>query len=398
MLSSTNFGAGGVLPASLDKPILESLAKCGTKAIVTRCTNDEGQHYWAKRLYCGQEWCPVCGEKGSHTHLRRVSKWVPKARQLENMGYLVIEWPVRYRKVGRVAEYEGDTRADPGDGQGHVYSHDALRATTNAIIEVLAGKRKGRKGRVDGFFGRGVLRWHWYGDDDPQGRGYNPHVNVLVDAGRLSKQRLNALKQALRDSLRVPDLIVHYHYTTKPAQMMFWLRYVTRATFRDYTWDGYMARQLYNFRNSRWWGNWKGEPVWGVTPDIDAEAGLLEKLLSIGSGKCPVCHCQLEKWSKAFDSRHLDAWGAVEFGGGYYSIPQREFEPDTFSPDMAIRLSEMERETQERRKHSIFGQAVASRLTSEGPGKEGWFTRHDLRILWRDGHFTPYGEENHGAG
>ena len=47
----------------------------------------------------------------------------------------------------------------------------------------------GRRGRVGGYFKRGVLRWHWFGDKVP-GK-WNPHANVVVDSGYIENEQLN---------------------------------------------------------------------------------------------------------------------------------------------------------------------------------------------------------------
>ncbi|GAI73676.1 unnamed protein product, partial [marine sediment metagenome] len=47
----------------------------------------ENGHRFAKELVCGKEWCSVCGEDGSTAHMRRFARWLPKAQQLEVMGY-----------------------------------------------------------------------------------------------------------------------------------------------------------------------------------------------------------------------------------------------------------------------------------------------------------------------
>ena len=129
-----------------------------------------------------------------------------------------------------------------------------MRDTTNTIVDILAGKRCGRRGRVGGYFERGLVRWHWYGEKRP-GK-WNPHLNVLVDGGHLDKKVLKNIKAELRSTLNVPDLIVHYSYFDKPGQIVQKARYVTRATFTNESWNYYMANELYNFRNMRWWGKW----------------------------------------------------------------------------------------------------------------------------------------------
>ncbi|GAI60446.1 unnamed protein product, partial [marine sediment metagenome] len=170
-----------------------------------------------------------------------MARLLPKLQQISSLGYFVIEWPDRYRYLA-----ERGLNPDPEDAVGWCRNKQDLRATTTAVVEVLGGKASNHHGRVGGWFKRGLVRWHWFGDKLP-GK-WNPHLNVLVDAARLEPQRLEAIKAELRAALHVPDLIVHYSYCSTLGQMLQTLRYIARATFRDYAWDPYMAHELWNFR------------------------------------------------------------------------------------------------------------------------------------------------------
>ncbi|GAH29192.1 unnamed protein product, partial [marine sediment metagenome] len=64
--------------------------KCPGYWIQGSCENG---HRYAKELYCGREWCPVCGEEWSATHQRRFSRWISKATQIRTMGYFVFTIP-----------------------------------------------------------------------------------------------------------------------------------------------------------------------------------------------------------------------------------------------------------------------------------------------------------------
>lgn len=314
--------------------------KCGSLATFTEC--ETGEHHFAKKILCGKDWCPECGKKHSQAHNRRISRWLPKIQQLEMVGYLVIEYPDRYRKIKELS-----------------YSKDGLRYSTDKIIEVIAGKRMGRRGRVGGFAKRGLLRWHWYGDicvnaqknkckftgkTCPKARcdkfvnngKWNPHANVLIDADYIPWAELRELKSALKQALGCPDLIVNYSYVATPAQIYHKLEYVTRPTFLKYSWNTRMANELGRtwdyenektigaFINSRYWGKWDDAPAWEPTEQIKEEAEQLasKEINSIGSGICPKCFKPLKKWRKPVNIRWLDIWGAVELGNtGYYTIP-----------------------------------------------------------------------------
>ena len=412
-------GGGDGEPGAVERFYKDSIAKsatpesnCGGWAIVADCLS--GVHHFAKRIFCGKEWCAVCGEDNSASHKRRQARLLPKAQQVRRLGYFVIEFP-------EWARYVGQGGLDPDlDGKDRVvgwcYSKDDLRETANIIVDVLAGKRRGRRGRVGGYFGRGLARWHWFGEKCP-GK-LNPHLNVLVDfdslsdevravvqsaieqrkadlkgskqtkkvrkelrsiecyergiSGYLPKPLLEKIQDDLRAALNIPDLIVHYSYFDKPGQIVQKVRYVTRATFRDYAWDPYLAEELYNFRNMRWWGVWKDDPVWELKQaELEGEdVEALEAVSSLQEGICPDCGQPLRvlyhnrrtgkavQWSRPIDATYLDIWQAEEISGtGYYRIPHKEWTGYNFSPHELLRLESLERSARNR---SVVSNRVAA--------------------------------------
>ncbi|GAI63651.1 unnamed protein product, partial [marine sediment metagenome] len=152
------------------------------------------------------------------------------------MGFFVIEFPDRYRKI-----------------PGWTYSKTGLRKAGDRIVSVLAGKRANGH-RVGGYFSRGFMRWHWFGD--MMAGKYNPHNNAIVEAGFLPPEKIESIKSDLATALLCPDLIVHYSYRQTGPEMIHTLKYITRSTFREESWDGYMAKQIHGFRNIRSWGKW----------------------------------------------------------------------------------------------------------------------------------------------
>lgn len=329
--------------------------RCGAWAVLAECASK--LHHFAKRLVCGKEWCPDCGQDDSAAHKRRQSRLISSINKttgavrnrftlIRQLGYFVIEFPDFYRKIGSAGI---DPDMDGGERmRGWCYSKEDLRDTTKIIVDVLAGKRCGRRGRVGGFFERGLARWHFFGDE-AVGK-WNPHLNVLVDAGWLALEKLEEIKSALRQALNVPDLIVNYSYCDSPGQMMHKLRYVTRATFKEYDWNPYMAEELFNFRNTRWWGKWEGEPVWTLNQAEaeGADVSGLEVVAKLQSGICPDCGQPLRtlyhnhagkavQWTKPVDSTYLVLWDAQEIAGsGYYRIPSKDWTGQSFSPDKVM--------------------------------------------------------------
>ncbi len=254
----------------------------------------------AKIIYCGREWCLVCGQPWSVVHQRKFARLLPKAMELRTMGFFVIEFPDRYRKI-----------------PGWTYSKMGLRKAGDRIVSVLAGNRTGRGARVGGYFPRGFMRWHWFGD--VKAGKYNPHNNVIVEAGFLPPEKIEAIKSDLSRALLCPDLIVNYSYRQAEPEMVHTVKYITRSTFRDEQWDGYMAKQIHGFRNIRSWGKWSGVPVW----DCEGSAFYLA-IEKLERGLCPDCGGHLNWGKKALSLHYLRGWQdmglTTPLGGGYFKL------------------------------------------------------------------------------
>ncbi|MBT9141578.1 MAG: hypothetical protein DDT30_02178 [Dehalococcoidia bacterium] len=254
---------------------------CAKWFSIGKCENG---HRFAKVHLCGKEWCPTCGAKGSWIHNRRFSRWLVKAQQMEDIGYFVIEWPVASR---------------PG-----------LRSK-----QALADMGKRVKGAFQALgFDRGLRRWHFFGE---HGDKFNPHINVLVESAYLPKQCLEDIKVYLRLVLDEPDLIVNYSYRQSVAEKVHTLKYVTRATFVDLSWDPWIANDLYNFQNSNYWGKWNDDPVWEMNHEQKG-------VKALESGKCPHCGMLIRWDSKVLEIAWLQSWQAAgvlrPVGGGYFEF------------------------------------------------------------------------------
>ena len=318
--------------ASKPDQIDQNKTVCGSRVIVSDCSSNI--HHFAKRLVCGREWCSKCGKKNSAAHKRRLARILPKVQQLNQVGYLIIEFPDAYRKKGKAKIGETKSATVPG----WCYNKTDLRSSTNTVVEVLAGKRLGGKDRVGGYFDKGLIRWHWFGEKRP-GK-WNPHMNVLVRAGYIRPKKLKEIKEDLRSALNVPDLIVRYLYVNTPGAIVHKAKYITRPTFTNYNWSPYMVFQLDNFRNQRWWGKWYGVEAWPMEA-VQAEGEDVGGLLQVGqlqTGICPDCAQPLKTlyrnektgndvhWTEPIDSVWLAIWGAEEIAGsGFYRISDDEY-------------------------------------------------------------------------
>ena len=211
---------------------------------------------------------------------------MPKIRQLVCVGYLDVTFPIPDRADMR-------TKAD--------------------LVEV----RKVVSWYVKGMFARGVSRWHFFGDQvGDQTPLYHPHLNYLVDGGRVDKKTLKDFRSYLKLALNLSrEPVVHYEYSRSPARIVHWLKYITRATFLDYRWDSELAEELWNFRNITWWGKWKDEPAWEFSPNGESDY----QVEQLEQGLCPVCGKPIT-WGKALDICLLKVWGAEPVGAGYHRL------------------------------------------------------------------------------
>ena len=264
-------------------------AVCPGFYIATECQNG---HRFAKKLVCGKEFCPTCGAEWSDAHKRRFSRWLPKAEQMTTMGYFVFTLPLEARDRYRTKE------------------------ALNELTKEITGGDKSRKivGILkDEGFGRGLVRWHWFG-----GRGniFHPHLNVLVEAGKISKDQLQRIKARYAQVLGVPVAVVNYSYVRSQKRMVHRLKYITRATFIDRRWDPKMAEELFNFRNQRTWGEWKGPQAWELVGEAK-----YQHIEDLESGICPVCREPLGKWSRAIPVCLLEMERPTDIGAGYYRLP-----------------------------------------------------------------------------
>lgn len=313
---------------------------------------------------------------------------LPKVQQLHSMGKLVIEFPDVYRKLGKADPTGVHLGAIGPDQQltwGWCYSKLALENSYRVIYDTLAGSYgPSHRQREGGFFKRGASGWHYFGEicihshavagrrgmiceysdrrcsqrmkaechDFVNNGKWNPHLEVLVEGGKLAPGKLEDVKKALRAALGVPDLIVKYGWVNKPGKMVQRVRYLTRPTFQNESWDPYMAAQIWGFRNIRFWGNWKGPAVWDlqqaeaqgedvagleavsklqehICPDCDAPLAVCDyrKKLNKRTGEHELVLDKLTRlpipvyWSKLLPVVLLEAAGGVEICADYYRIP-----------------------------------------------------------------------------
>ena len=260
----------------------------------------ENGHRFAKEIACGKEWCLVCGEDGSVAHLRRFARWLPKAQQFEVMGYFVFTIPQELRAKYRTKK--------------------ALSKLGHRVQELL---------KAFGY-SRGLRRWHWFGDKSTK---YHPHLNCLVDGGFVSPAKLDTIKRGYATLLGADVVDVNYRYRLSPGKMVHSLKYVTRATFRDYELDLGMALELRGFRNMVVWGRglWNDEAAWSLA-DLGGEARAevedldIEAIEALVEKRCPVCGEPLT-WGEALPIGLLAMVDKQPLGAGYYRLADMRSPP-----------------------------------------------------------------------
>lgn len=262
---------------------------CPSWGIVGEC--DQGHHF-AKELICNREWCRSCGGNGGKAHQRRKAGWLPRARQLHRIGYFVITIPPELR--------------------------DKFR-DRNELSSV--GKSFKRMLKYHGF-ARGLRRWHWFGEDHPghglQGDGlpvYHPHLNVLVEAGWLPQEKIDAIRASVATVLGVDlgRVNVYYEYAKSVSKMLHLVKYVLRPTFEHWEWDQELAYKLVGFRNALAWGTWDDAPAW----DVPAGEPATYALEAIESGRCPVDGSAIQ-WCELVAARRLVKPWWAPIGAGYH--------------------------------------------------------------------------------
>lgn len=212
---------------------------CGSRVVLLTCS--KYLHDYAKRLYCGREWCYRCGLDESDSHKRRYARQMDKVFYLgdagknHGLGYFVFTIPSQIRE-----QFKSKTRLQ-----------DAGKAVRNIL------KKHG--------FDVGLSRWHFFGDGGiTEGEldlsVYHPHINGLVVGRWLYEEEMKAIKEEWREYLEnvsgesIDVVDVWYQYFKSQSQWWHKAVYVTRSTFKELSGNEQLAERLFGFRNVVSWG------------------------------------------------------------------------------------------------------------------------------------------------
>jgi hypothetical protein len=270
-------------------------------------------HFIMKRLVCGREWCPTCGQDDSEFHHRRMSRLADRVFSMDSVGYFVFEVRLSQRSTFKAAE--------------------ALREARKYLNRMLP--RQGIR--------RGVSRWHFYGEariDEFSGEldftHYHPHLNILCDSGYIGTRKLRRVRRlwsrwlASYCGTSPGTAPVYYKYHRSPEKKWHLLRYITRPTFKKLNeTNRYIASDLFGFNNWSWFGKFTEADKALGRQRLDAWLATLPELVrhdvasvaaheAFHTGLCPVCGAPTEdiEGVQKFDVEAI----VRDYGGGLYQV------------------------------------------------------------------------------
>jgi hypothetical protein len=247
-------------------------------------------NHFFKAVNCGREWCPICGKDRSIAHERRIERLRERFEQIareyiqdddgnflktpkgfydtreKNLGYLVITCPEIYR---REMENPKNLKAWKEFWKRKLKRTEVIHLEPIHARHVKTGRmRKVPQSIVRKGISRGIIRYHWCGDD---GKTFKPHLNILIPKGYIDERILETWRRQnaawFMKEFRtgeMPTGNLYYQYTKSPAKKLHILRYVTRATFRELTPDNMHLtgeKSLKGFRNTTCFGKFRKDAV-----------------------------------------------------------------------------------------------------------------------------------------
>jgi len=297
----------------------QAIERCERVGVPLECDYSD-QHRGSMPISCHRSMCPVCSEKGSRSHKRKIEriakrlKWIAdKANYV--LGYCVFTVPKRLRHYFMSKEMLSELHR-----LGWQCVRDVLGAEGSAtVIHFYGDAWYTIKGLAERLGKPEFIIQGWVEDGrietwrDEQGRvwvrnptwlDFHPHVNVLFPKqgdGYVTKEKLVELRRRWRELLEgVLGLPIgedeenaNYHYSKVIGQVMHKIGYVSRSTVgagrflklsEAEKW--LLVDELRGWRNVRYHGrlsdrNWK-KYLEELKVKIEQKKGI----------ECPVCHAQ----------------------------------------------------------------------------------------------------------
>ncbi|MBA7548959.1 hypothetical protein ES705_41427 [subsurface metagenome] len=270
---------------------------------------DEDGNRVAKRLDCGRQWCTTCREA---SHNRRLARTLKRAQQMKPVGYFVIRPPDQLQPLLRTRQSRRS------------FIH-RIKTAFKAI-----------------GYDRGLTFIHYFGDKSTK---YAFHLNVLVDGGYIQPDVLDNLKRELRRLIYPRSVVrewgdkldIYYGYRDTRPKILHTLKYCTKATFLDASWDEPLSSTVFREHTASWWGNWEQPEKW----QLPASESRLKDLVSLEQGLHPVSHKPLTWEKRAVPMVLVLMENPVSLGNGYYRLPSIR-PPPIIASDIQQKLDQME--------------------------------------------------------
>lgn len=211
---------------------------CGRYATIKIC--DQG-HRLAKRYFCQSEFCDICSQEKSPSHLRRVSRQLESVFSFDSLCYFVFTLP-HCREV--FDKFLSDKKVK--------------RDIQREVIKILKNNLNIAKSDF-----KAIGRWHWFGDDKEfkdigTKDEFHPHLNILLDKAYVKNEYLakikidytNFINEYFNVNYAIVDIFVHYekwyddNVLKSGCKYYHRIKYITRATHRYI--DDLLSIKLYN--------------------------------------------------------------------------------------------------------------------------------------------------------
>ncbi|MDD5061919.1 MAG: hypothetical protein WC329_06935 [Candidatus Omnitrophota bacterium] len=277
----------------------EKLSSCALRFEHWACPNGHDFYF---RKYCGREYCPVCGAKGSYYHNRRVTRAAEHFIWAVTWGNLTFTMPKEI-------------------SQRHL-DKSQLRKLQNMAWEVTE--------RILKTEGASVTV-HLLGDRSP---GLHVHFEVLFhrigcfNKGMITRPQLKAIKKvwaillSREFKLCIPSTDVRYSFAAARPKKWHKLNYILRPICTEDAMlalddvDRHYIMSLKGYHRTRWFGQLANNKVNGFLRKHWAPVKLRETPL-IEKRVCPMCKKKMKYQDTIFES-DIPAMNVTKYNSDIY--------------------------------------------------------------------------------